>query len=90
MNFYTTILAKMQSDKWQHFAGAVVFSVPVQALFDSMLVTVLVALAVGVGKEAADWMMNKYRGATHGVEFLDAFATAAGGVWVAGLLGELS
>jgi len=59
----------------------------VQALFDSMLVTVLIALAVGVGKEAVDWLMNKYRGAIHGVEWLDALATAAGGVWVAVLLG---
>ena len=90
MNLYTTILAKMQSDKWQHFAIGVVFSVPVQAAFDFMLVTILVALAVGVGKEVADWLMNKYRGATHGVEWLDALATAAGGVWVAVLLGELS
>jgi len=89
MNIYTTILAKMQSDKWQHFAAGVVLSVPVQAAFDSMLVTVLVALAVGVGKEAADWLLNKYRGATHGVEWLDALATAAGGVWVAVLLGVL-
>jgi len=52
-----------------------------------MLVTVLIALAVGVGKEAVDWLMNKYRGAIHGVEWLDALATAAGGVWVAVLLG---
>ena len=87
MNLYTTILAKMQSDKWQHFAAGVVLSVPVQAAFNSMLITIAVASVVGLGKEAADWLMNKYRGATHGVEFLDALATAAGGVWVAVLLG---
>ena len=87
MNLYTTILAKMQSDKWQHFAAGVVLAVPVQAAFDSMLITSAVATIVGVGKEAADWLMNRYRGATHGVEWLDALATAAGGVWVAGLLG---
>jgi len=89
MNLYAATLAKMQSDKWQHFAGGVVFSVPVQATFDSVLVTIAVAAVVGVGKEAADWLMNKYRGATHGVEWLDALATAAGGVWVAVLLGVL-
>jgi len=87
MNLYPTILAKMQSDKWQHFAAGVVLAVPVQAAFDSMLITSAVATIVGVGKEAADWLMNRYRGATHGVEWLDALATAAGGVWVAGLLG---
>ena len=87
MNLYATILAKMQSDKWQHFASGVVLSVPVQAAFDSMLITIAVASVVGLGKEAVDWLMNKHRGATHGVEWLDALATAAGGVWVAGLLG---
>jgi len=87
MNLYTTILAKMQSDKWQHFAAGVVLAVPVQALFGSMLITVAAASVVGVGKEVADLWRNKYRGATHGVEWLDALATAAGGVWVAVLLG---
>jgi len=90
MNLYPIILAKMQSDKWQHFAGGVVLSVPVQALFGSMLITIAAATIVGLGKEAADLWRNKYRGAIHGVEWLDALATAAGGVWVAGLLGELS
>lgn len=77
----------MQSDKWQHFAAGVVLSVPVQAAFDSMLITVLVAAAIGLGKEVVDWLMNRYRGAAHGVEWLDALATAAGGGWVAVLLG---
>ena len=54
-----------------------------------MLVTLRVAAVVGLGKEAADLWRNKYRGATHGVEWLDALATAAGGVWVAVLLGVL-
>jgi len=49
----------MQSDKWQHFAAGVVLSVPVQALFGSMLITVSVASAVGLGKEAADLWRNK-------------------------------
>lgn len=34
----------------------------------------------GVLKELADAAMNKWRGASHGVELMDALATAAGGI----------
>jgi hypothetical protein len=76
-------MLQLPQDKANHaLYGAVAFNLA-YPLTDALVALALVA-ALAIGKEASDWVQN-YRArldglpAPHGVEFLDALATLAGG-----------
>lgn len=77
-------LPSLPSDKANHFIyGAAIYVVAFGVLTALKQPATYYALAVaalfGVGKEIVDYLQNRYEGARHGVEGLDAFATIAGG-----------
>lgn len=86
------------SDKIKHFAaGLIVAAAAGGAWFaaaqfgavgmaDAWLGAALAALVAGVTKEGADKLANEIHPGTHGVEVLDALATAAGAAPVVVLL----
>lgn len=93
------IIDKVGADKVQHFfAGAIVGLIAMlsSVFFGTSMLAVLVApAAVGILKELLDWVLNKIaiskgQTPTHGVDFLDALATALGGVAVFAILKALS
>lgn len=47
---------------------------------DAIYVAVLGASVAGAIKEVCDWMDNRVRPGSHGVEWFDFFATAAGSI----------
>lgn len=86
---------KIPQDKIKHFLvglavavfAAAVWFVAAQfglvGMSSAWLAAVLCATVAGVTKEAADHLGNKIVPGMHGVEWLDAFATAAGSIPVA-------
>lgn len=77
-------LPSLPQDKANHFIyGAVIYVAAFGVLTALKQPATYYALAVvalfGVGKEIVDYLQNRYEGARHGVEGLDAFATIAGG-----------
>lgn len=89
---------KIQPDKIKHFAvGAAVAALAAAVWFvaaqfgavgmaDAWLGAALAAFVAGVTKEKADQLANEIHPGTHGVEVLDALATAAGAAPVAAAL----
>ena len=77
------MLPSLPADKANHAVyGALIFNVALP-LTDAFIALALVA-ALAVAKEAVDWISNHRARAAglpapHGVEFLDALATLAGG-----------
>ena len=78
------MLPQLPQDKGNHcIYGAVIFNLALP-LTDALVALALVGV-LAVGKEAMDWLSNHRARAAglpppHGVEFLDAAATFAGGV----------
>ena len=77
-------LPTIPADKANHAVyGALIFNLALP-LTDALVALAIVA-AIGVAKEAADWLGNHRARAAglpapHGVEVLDAIATFAGGL----------
>jgi multidrug resistance efflux pump len=57
---------------------------------DAVFVAVWAAAVAGAIKEVCDWMENRVRPGSHGVEWLDFAATAAGAVPIVFLVSVLS
>ena len=78
------MLPQLPQDKANHLLyGALAFNLA-YPLTDALTGLAIVA-ALGVAKEISDWALNlraeaQGRPAPHGVEFLDALATFAGGL----------
>lgn len=78
------MLPQLPQDKGNHLLyGALIFNVALP-LTDALVALALVAV-LAVAKEASDWLSNHRARAAglpapHGVEFLDALATLAGGL----------
>lgn len=78
------MMPQLPQDKANHLAyGAVIFNLA-YPLTDALTGLAIVA-ALAVAKEASDWALNARARAgglpaPHGVEFLDALATLAGGI----------
>jgi hypothetical protein len=89
-------------DKLLHFAAGfavALVSVSLWALLghhgfvrtqDAVFVAVWAAAVAGAIKEVCDWMDNRIRPGSHGVEWLDFAATAAGAVPIVFLVSVLS
>lgn len=74
-------LPSLPQDKANHAVyGAAIACVA--SLFLNPIVALVVVVAFGVLKEASDWWQNHHNGGSHGVEFLDAASTFAGGALV--------
>lgn len=78
-------LPSLPQDKANHFVyGAAIYAVTFCIFSLLKLPATYYALATvalfGVGKELVDYLQNKFQGAQHGIELLDALATIAGGV----------
>ena len=74
------MIPSLPQDKANHFFyGALIFLAALAAFRHADAAYGLVVLAA-VGKEAIDWLSNqRSERPTHGVEWLDALATCAGG-----------
>jgi hypothetical protein len=78
-------LPSLPPDKANHFVyGAVIYAVTfcIFSLLKLPAATYYAFATValfGVGKEIVDYLQNRFQGAQHGVEALDALATIAGG-----------
>jgi hypothetical protein len=88
------LLPQLPNDKANHaVTGAAIFSAALMvgrlaAPEHALLIAGAAVLAAAVGKELADWIINRRAIAlgaqpTHGVELLDAAATMFGGVLAA-------
>lgn len=78
------MMPSLPQDKANHFVyGAVIYAVVFGVLALLKMPATYYAFAVvalfGVGKEIVDYLQNRYQGAHHGIEALDALATIAGG-----------
>jgi hypothetical protein len=88
------LLPQLPNDKANHsLTGAIIFIAVfwlarMAAPAHAMLIAAAAVLAAAVGKELADWIINRRAIAlgaqpTHGVELLDAAATCFGGALAA-------
>lgn len=78
------------NDKLLHFAAGFAVALVTASLWallghhgfvrtqDAVFVAVWAAAVAGAIKEVCDWMENRVRPGSHGVEWLDFFATIAG------------
>jgi hypothetical protein len=72
-------LPLLPQDKANHFVyGALIATT---TSFFNLYIAIVAVVLIGVGKEVLDWWQNQ-RGATHGVEIMDAMATICGGLSV--------
>jgi len=81
-------LPSLPQDKANHFVyGAAIYAVTFCIFSLLKLPATYYAFAVvaifGIGKEIVDYLQNRFQGAQHGVEALDALATIAGGAMCA-------
>jgi hypothetical protein len=88
---YARLLQLLVKDKILHFLFGVVVSLPVGAIMPTAASAFLAALAtafvVGALKEIVDALDNRrMQRPEHGVEFMDAIATALGGLYAGAFL----
>lgn len=74
-------LPLLPQDKANHAVYGAVIACVISIFFGPWWALIAIA-AVAVLKEVSDWWQNSRNGGSHGVEFLDAAATIAGGVLV--------